>query len=301
MALSSMSKGPAVALLAALALAGPALAQQAAAPTAQPHTPGMPDITFPDRPSAAIAPQVTPFPGAALAYDYSRFTAQPAPQKAPDGFTLLFNGRDLTGWHISKTARHGHTPDFHVSQGMIIATQQPIGGGGLLISDKKFKNYEFYAEAKADWGADSGVFVRTTEDGSAYQVTLDYMPGGSMGRVIAEGGLVGVGRPVGQETTRPAAAAPAAGAAPAAPRADPGMSAWKHNDWNTIRVRVEGDTPHISVWINGVQTMDLQEAANRAAGGMVTGPIALQVHGGPHRWLPGNFWRWRNIGIKELP
>jgi len=25
------------------------------------------------------------------------------------------------------------------------------------------------------------------------------------------------------------------------------------------------------------------------------------VHGGTERWVPGGFWRWRNIGIKELP
>ena len=297
---SSMTKGPALALLAALALAGPALAQQpAAAPAAQPHTPGMPDIVMPDRPPATIAPQVTPFPGAALAYDYSRFSAQPAPQKVPDGFTPLFNGRDLTGWHISKTARHGHTPDFHVSQGMILATQQPIGGGGLLITDKKYKNYEFYMEAKPDWGNDSGVFLRTTEGGAAYQVTMDYLPGGSMGRTIQEGGLVGVGRPVGQER---APATPAAPRPPGTPApVDAGMAAWKHNDWNSVRIRVTGDNPHVTVWVNDKQVSDFTDPANRAPNGMVEGPIAIQIHGGDARWLPGGYWRWRNIGIKELP
>jgi hypothetical protein len=33
---------------------------------------------------------------------------------------------------------------------------------------------------------------------------------------------------------------------------------------------------------------------------MIDGPIALQIHGGPVRWQPGGFWRWRNIGIREL-
>jgi hypothetical protein len=79
------------------------------------------------------------------------------------------------------------------------------------------------------------------------------------------------------------------------------MSAWKHNDWNTIRIRVEGDTPHFQVWINDKQVTDFTDTANHAVGGMVTGPFALQVHGGDARWLAGNFWRWRNIGVRELP
>jgi hypothetical protein len=32
---------------------------------------------------------------------------------------------------------------------------------------------------------------------------------------------------------------------------------------------------------------------------MIEGPIALQIHGGPVRWQPGGFWRWRNIAIRE--
>jgi hypothetical protein len=28
--------------------------------------------------------------------------------------------------------------------------------------------------------------------------------------------------------------------------------------------------------------------------------IAIQIHGG-NRAIPGGFWRWRNIGVKELP
>jgi hypothetical protein len=280
-----------LAVCAALAVGG---AVQAQAPAAAPSTPGMPGLTLPPQPQV---PQIALSPGLTPSYDYSQFNAPARVVKVPEGFTPIFNGKDLSGWHASKTARHGHTPDYHVSQGVILATQQPVGRGGLLVTDKKYRNYELYAEAKADWGSDSGLFIRTTEEGAAYQITLDYLPGGAMGRVIQEGGLIGVGRPVGQAATASASAAAPAG--PAAP--DPGMSAWKHNDWNTIRVRVEGDVPHIQVWINGRQTADFTDTANHAVGGMVEGPFALQIHGGDHRWLPGNFWRWRNIGVRELP
>src|SRR4029079_5959872 len=98
----------------------------------------------------------------------------PAPM-VPEGFTPIFNGKDLSGWHISKIARHGHTPDFHVQQGVIVGTQQPYGQGGLLLTDRKYRNFELTLEVKPDWGCDSGIFFRTTEEGAAYQITMDYL------------------------------------------------------------------------------------------------------------------------------
>jgi hypothetical protein len=253
--------------------------------------------------AAATGPTIVLAPGANPVPDYGGLTVPPPPQKIPDGFTSLFNGVDLTGWHISHTARHGHTPDFHAAHGMILGTQNPLGGGGLLITDRKFRNYEFYMEAKPDWGNDSGVFLRTTENGAAYQVTMDFLPGGTMGRLIQEGGLTlklaGAATP-GAARGGPAGASGASGGG-GGRGPDPGMSIWKHEDWNTVRIRVEGDFPHVTVWINGQQVSDATDTQNSAVGGIIEGPIALQIHGGPVRWQPGGFWRWRNIGIRELP
>src|SRR5690349_19899931 len=65
------------------------------------------------------------------------------PAKIPIGFTSIFNGTDLTGWHISKTNHHGATPDYHVSPGgILLGSQNPVGGGGVLLTDKKYKNVE---------------------------------------------------------------------------------------------------------------------------------------------------------------
>ena len=55
------------------------------------------------------------------------------------------------------------------------------------------------------------------------------------------------------------------------------------------------------MWINNQLVNEQQDPANHAPDGMVEGPIVLQIHGGTERWVPGGFWRWRNIGIKELP
>jgi len=99
--------------------------------------------------------------------------------KIPDGFTPIFNGRDLSGWHISKTNHHGTTPDFRVVHGAIVGTQNPREQGGILLTDKKYRNVEVYMEVKPDWGCDSGLFLRSSEAGEAYQVMLDDLPGGS--------------------------------------------------------------------------------------------------------------------------
>jgi len=251
-------------------------------------------------PAAPAPPTILLAPGLREVPDYRNVNADPPPPLIPAGFTSIFNGKDLTGWHISKTARHGVNPDYHVAHGIILGTQRPLGSGGLLVTDKKYRNFELSMEVKPDWGNDSGVFIRTTETGLAYQITMDYLPGGSMGRFISEGGFqFGAGR----------GAAPAAAAAPApAPppqtgpgeSSDPGMKAWKREDWNTVRIRVAGDVPHATVWINVYFVSDATDTENHAFNGMVEGPIAIQIHGGTVRWQPGGFWRWRNLAIKEL-
>jgi hypothetical protein len=252
--------------------------------------------------AAPAQPTIQLAPGLREVPDYRKLVAEPPAAEIPQGFTSIFNGKDLSGWHVSKTARHGLQPDFHVAHGMIVGTQRPLGGGGLLLTDKKYRNFELYMEVKPDWGNDSGVFLRTTETGAAYQITMDYLPGGSMGRLIGEGGIqFGAGRgatPPGTAGAAPPAPPAPSGAGSQAP--DPGMAAWKREDWNAVRIRVAGDVPHATVWINDQQVSDASDTENHALDGMIEGPIAIQIHGGTARWQPGGFWRWRNLAIKEL-
>jgi hypothetical protein len=239
----------------------------------------------------------------------------PAPF-VPEGFTAIFNGRDLTGWHISTTNHHGTTPAYRVMHGVIVGTQNPLGQGGILLTDRKYKNLELYVEVKPDYGCDSGLFFRSSEAGEAYQVTMDYLPGGGMGGIYGER-LTGVG---GRGNARGAGRGAAATTPPAPPATPPPppvvggiplgsatpqgtaawMKAWKREDWNVVRVRFVGEVPHITVWINDQQITDFTDTANHAAGGITEGPIAIQVHGG-NRWVPGGLWRWRTIAVKELP
>src|SRR5687768_11696833 len=231
---------------------------------------------------------------------------EPAPDerpKVPEGFTPIFNGKDLSGWHVSKTNHHGTTPDYRVLHGVIVGTQNPRGKGGILLTDKKYKNFEVYIEVKPDWGCDSGLFLRSSEAGEAYQVTLDYLPGGGMGGIYGERlkGVTNANAP-----SQPAAAGltPEQRAAQAQARGAAWQKAWKREAWNSVRARIEGDVPQIKVWINDQLVTDFKDTANHAANGATDGMIAIQMHFTDEktpRWVDGGFWRWRVIAVKELP
>jgi hypothetical protein len=218
----------------------------------------------------------------------------------PEGFTEIFNGKDLAGWHVSRTNHHGTMPLFRVLDGILVGTQDPPGKGGILLTDKKYRNVEVFLEIKPDWGCDGGLFLRSSEAGEAYQVTLDYLPGGSMGGIYGER-LTGVGTPPPPNMTD---AQRAERAEAARKRNEAWQKAWKREEWNTIRARIEGDVPRIQVWINGEQVTDFTDTANHAKDGATEGMIAIQMHYSndtTKRWVPGGFWRWRTIAVKELP
>ena len=224
--------------------------------------------------------------------------ADPGP-KIPEGFTQIFNGNDLTGWHVSKTNHHGTTPDYHVLHGLIVGTQNPRGQGGILLTDKKYKNVEVYMEIKPDWGCDSGLFLRSSEAGEAYQVTLDYLPGGGMGGIYGER-LTGVQN----ANASTAKLTDEERAAQAKQRAETWQKAWKREAWNSVRARIVGDVPQITVWINDQLITEFKDTANHAAGDATDGMIAIQMHFSNEktpRWVDGGFWRWRAIAVKELP
>jgi hypothetical protein len=197
--------------------------------------------------------------------------------QVPAGFTPIFDGKDLAGWHISVKTGHGTSQAWKAENGMITGTQDKPGNGSILLTDRKYRNFEVFLELKPDWGCDGGLFLRSNEKGQAYQVMLDYLPTGAVGGVYGEG-LQNV------KTDLPA----------------DWEKHWKKGEWNTIRARIEGDVPHITVWMNGDRITDWTDTANHAAGGATDGMIAVQVHGGD-RCTPGLFHRFRNIAVKELP
>ncbi len=210
-----------------------------------------------------------------------RAMAQPVPHKfelvpGESEFHSVFNGQDLSGWHISKVNHHGNTQGWKAENGMITGTQDHPGNGGILLTDKKFKNFEVSLEINPDYGCDSGLFLRSNEKGEAYQVLLDYLDGGAIGGIYGE------------------ALKDVKGFTPN------WREVWKSNAWNQLRARIEGEVPHIQVWLNGVKITDWTDTANHLTDGATDGMVAVQVHMG-NRWVPGAHHRFRNIAIRELP
>jgi lysophospholipase L1-like esterase len=211
-----------------------------------------------------------------------RAMAQPKAHRfelVPGGspFKSIFNGSDLSGWHRSEVNHHGKTQGWVVEEGAITGTQDKPGHGGILLTDRKnYKNFEVQLEIKPDHGCDSGLFLRSNEKGQAYQVLLDYLDGGAIGGIYGEG-LKGV-----------------QGYVP------DWQSVWKSGAWNHLRARIEGDIPHIQVWLNGVKITDWRDTENHLPDGAVEGMIAVQVHIG-NRWVPGGKHRFRNIQVRDLP
>jgi hypothetical protein len=133
-------------------------------------------------------------------------------------------------------------------------------------------------------------------------MTLDYLPGGGIGGIYGER-LTGVTDAAGRGAAAAATLTPEQRAEQARARAAVWQKAWKREAWNTIRARIEGDVPHITVWINDQLITDFTDT-NHAANNATDGMIAIQMHFSDEktpRLVDGGFWRWRVIAVKELP
>ena len=85
--------------------------------------------------------------------------------KPPEGFESLFNGRDLTGWKST-----GDMKVWGAEKGVIYVQG---GGGGWLLTEKEFGDYELRLEYKMSKGANSGVALRTPFKGDPAYVGME--------------------------------------------------------------------------------------------------------------------------------
>ncbi|HZL90945.1 MAG TPA: DUF1080 domain-containing protein [Pirellulaceae bacterium] len=239
----------------------------------------------------------------------------------------LYDGKSLKGWHTNpQKIGHGTGGNWQVEDGAITGEQDPpgSGNGGILLTDRKFGDFELLIDLKPDWGICSGLFLRSNDQGQCFQMMVDYHDAGNVGHLYGEGlggftmrafdidgkygddqKLVGF---VGNKEITAAAAGLVSSCT-----AEKWIKAWKINDWNTARVRVEGKYPKISTWINdlaicvfdganakverdGRETYDREKVVAQLG---TVGSIAVQVHGGGN-WPKGAKCRWKNIKIKPL-
>jgi Domain of Unknown Function (DUF1080) len=214
-------------------------------------------------------------------------TPQPA-GRIPSGFTRILNGRNLDGWHISRTVHHGTTGSYTVDpDGVLLMKAQPFGQGGLLLSNRTYQDFELYLEADPDPNFNSGIFLRSSEGGSAYQIEL--VRPGNTGALLGEQMKLSTPAYVG-------------------PRVDIN-SVWKDGEWNSMRIRMAGEAPRITLWINEVRMWEAQMPRNDQIAGFYGGMIGLQLHWsatysaaaqGSGAGAPWAVQRFRNIGIREL-
>ena len=227
-----------------------------------------------------------------------------AQEKSSDGFVSIYDGKTLTGWHVSAKTGHSRASKnqtggkWVVEDGALVGSQDIPGNGGLIITDEQYGDFEVKLEMKNDFGPDSGLFLRSTEDGKAWQVMIDYHAGGNLMGIYGEG--LG-GKPhvrnfsftdkVTEISDKPTGEPPVP--LPVLPEAWPQF--WRHCQWNELRARIVNNPPHITTWINGVKFMEWQEKEIRHP---AKGGIALQVHGGGD--YTRQFVRYRNIQVKAL-
>lgn len=236
------------------------------------------------------------------------------------GSIPLFDGKSLAGWHKNPDKiGHGTGGSWTVEDGAIVGQQDPpgSGNGGILLTDKKFGDFELTIDMKPDWGVDSGLFLRSNDQGQCFQMMVDYHEEGDVGHIYGEGtggfnnrpfSLVGVydGRHhLAGLTTKPVeAATPDRYSA----SGEQWGEAWKIGDWNTARVTCVGQPPKITTWLNGVKISEFDgstfESPNydkRKVAELLgpEGSIAVQVHGGKS-WPKGATCRWKNIKIRRM-
>ncbi|MBO0934049.1 3-keto-disaccharide hydrolase [Fibrella aquatilis] len=181
---------------------------------------------------------------------------------APTKKVTLFNGKDLTGWKIYGTEK------WYVDGGELVCESGPDKQYGYLATEAPYKNFDLSLQFKQEANGNSGVFFRSSIEGtkiSGWQVEVapkDHDTGGiyeSYGR----GWLEQI--PPEKETIL------------------------KPGEWNTLRIRVEGD--HVQTFLNKQPMVDMHDAKIGAA----NGSIALQIHDGG-----GIKVRWRKLVLKEL-
>lgn len=174
----------------------------------------------------------------------------------------LFNGKNLKGWVIYGTEK------WYVEDGLLVSESGPDKGYGYLGTKKDFDDFEIDLEFKQEANGNSGVFIRSTVDGtkvSGWQVEVA-PPGSDTGGIYESYGRGWLIKPE--------------------PEKD---KALKFGDWNKMKIVVKGD--NVTSYLNGVEMVNFSDSKI----GEGEGGVLLQIHDGG-----GIKVYWRNIILKKL-
>ena len=203
-------------------------------------------------------------------------------QERAQGWQLIFDGKTLTGWHVSAPDA-GRTSPAQPPQPGQVGTPRPcvaVGSGsavppggshweivggvlrgcgeptGYLTSDRNYKNFVLSIEFNGGDDTNSGVFVRSPQESGGYVVQIwRQQPAG-----YNTGAIVGTAKTARGFTFKP-------------------------NQWNRYQITADGD--HLVVELNGETTLDIHDAR------FAQGHLRLQ-----YQQFPIAF---RNIKIRSLP
>jgi len=190
---------------------------------------------------------------------------------AKPGWTDLFNGKNLNGWH----QLNGHAK-YSVDNGEIIGTTVANTPNSFLVTDKDYGDFFLELDIKVDTAMNSGIQIRSESlpdynNGRVhgYQVEID------PSKRAWSGGLYDEAR---RGWLYPLELNP------------PAKKAFKTGQWNHYYIECTGNS--IRTWLNGIPAANLVDNMTHK------GFISLQVHEVPDAAHAGEEIRFKNIRIK---
>ena len=197
-----------------------------------------------------------------------------------EGFTSLFNGKDLTGWK-----KVNGTGEYRIENQSIVGFGENIRSNTFLITEKTYKDFDFRFEMKFDdLTGNSGMMFRGLQkpgnDGRVHGYQCEHDNG------KARAWTAGLYDEARRGWLFPAKGNKEAEAAFTAQ----GKKLIKWDDWNQIRIVCQAN--QIKIWLNGELRVDYTDKGKEAT---LEGFFGLQVHGGKSCKV-----RWRNLRVKEL-
>ena len=188
------------------------------------------------------------------------------PEK-PGKTISLFNGEDLTGWEL-----FGKMNVYVDAEGNLVTENDPSLEYAYLGTREYYKDFDLTVEFKQESNGNSGLFFHSFVNGG-YESNIvngwqcEVAPKGNDTGGIYEsygrGWLVQI--------------------------PDEKEAVLKEGQWNTLRLRVEGDI--VKTWLNGQPMIELNDELI----GSRTGRIMLQIHDGNNIKV-----KWRNFELTTL-
>jgi Domain of Unknown Function (DUF1080) len=198
------------------------------------------------------------------------------------GWKLLFNGKDLTGWHVYGK-KDLPTKGWSVEDGLL--HKLPKIRGGDICSDEQFEDYDFSWEWKVAPGANNGVKylvdeTRKAGPGHEYQMIDDKEGHDIAAPKHKTASFYDVLPPSEDKKVKPA------------------------GEWNASRIFIDGK--HVEHWLNGAKVLEFELGSDEVKkavanskfknvpgfGDKLKGPILLTDHG-DEAWF-------RNVKIRRL-